>query len=36
MKRSASAVWTGGLKDGRGLISTESGALVNTRYGFSK
>ena len=35
MKRSASAVWVGGLKDGKGLLSTESGALVNTRYGFS-
>ena len=35
MKRKASAVWVGGLKDGKGLISTESGALVNTRYGFS-
>ena len=35
MKRSASAVWAGGLKDGKGLISTESGALVNTRYGFT-
>ncbi len=35
MKRIASAVWTGGLKEGKGLISTESGALVNTRYGFT-
>ena len=35
MKRSASAVWAGGLKDGKGMISTESGALVNTRYGFT-
>ncbi len=35
MKRSASAVWSGGLKDGKGLISTESGVLVNARYGFT-
>ncbi|MBI2385151.1 MAG: OsmC family protein [Elusimicrobia bacterium] len=35
MKRNASAVWVGGLKDGKGLISTESGALVNRPYGFA-
>lgn len=35
MKRSASAVWLGGLKDGKGLLSTESGVLVNARYGFA-
>src|SRR4051812_15220710 len=35
MKRSASAVWAGGLKDGKGLISTESGVLLNARYGFT-
>lgn len=35
MKRSASAVWAGGLKDGKGMISTESGVLVNARYGFT-
>ena len=35
MKRSASAVWTGGLKDGKGLLSTESGVLVNAKYGFT-
>ena len=35
MKRSASAVWSGGLKDGKGQISTESGVLVNARYGFA-
>lgn len=34
MKRKASAVWEGGLKDGKGLISTESGALSSTRYSF--
>lgn len=35
MKRSASAVWAGGLKDGKGMISTESGVLVNVKYGFA-
>jgi len=36
MKRKASAVWQGGLKDGKGMISTESGVLTNTAYSFSK
>jgi osmotically inducible protein OsmC len=35
MKRTATAVWTGGLKDGRGKISTESGVLSDTQYSFS-
>ena len=35
MKRNASAVWQGGLKDGGGTISTESGALVDKPYLFS-
>jgi osmotically inducible protein OsmC len=35
MKKSASAVWQGGLKDGKGTISTESGALKNAPYGFN-
>lgn len=35
MKRSASAVWKGGLKDGRGSISTQSGVLSETQYSFS-
>ena len=35
MKRTASAVWTGGLKDGKGSISTQSGILKDTQYGFS-
>jgi len=35
MKRSASAVWKGGLKDGNGTVSTESGVLANTPYNFS-
>lgn len=34
MKRTASAVWKGGLKDGKGTISTESGVLSNSQYGF--
>ncbi|HVM59595.1 MAG TPA: OsmC family protein [Verrucomicrobiae bacterium] len=35
MKRKASAVWNGGLKDGKGAISTESGVLQDTQYSFS-
>ena len=35
MKRKASAVWEGGLKDGKGSISTDSGVLENTQYSFS-
>ena len=35
MKRSASAVWKGGLKDGSGTISTDSGVLSDTQYSFS-
>jgi lipoyl-dependent peroxiredoxin len=34
MKRSASAVWSGGLKDGNGTVSAESGALSRVRYNF--
>ena len=34
MKRSASAEWKGGLKEGKGTISTESGVLANTSYSF--
>lgn len=34
MKRSASAVWKGGLKDGQGTVSSESGALSGTPYNF--
>lgn len=36
MKRSASAVWKGGLKDGKGAVSTESGVLSAVPYNFSK
>src|SRR3989442_15575928 len=35
MKRKASAVWRGGLKDGKGTISSESGVLEQTQYSFS-
>jgi lipoyl-dependent peroxiredoxin len=35
MKRTASAEWQGGLKDGKGTISTSSGVLENTQYSFS-
>ncbi len=35
MKKTASAVWQGGLKDGKGQISTESGALKQAPYGFN-
>src|SRR3954470_3741840 len=35
MKRKGSAVWRGGLRDGKGAVSTESGVLNNTQYSFS-
>jgi len=35
MKRHGSAVWSGGIKDGKGAISTESGALKDYPYGFA-
>src|ERR687894_1096898 len=34
MRRKASAVWNGGLKDGKGTISTDSGVLSETQYSF--
>jgi lipoyl-dependent peroxiredoxin len=34
MKRSASAVWKGGLKDGSGTVSTETGTVSNVPYTF--
>lgn len=34
MKRSASAVWQGSLKTGKGTISSPGGALKNTEYSF--
>src|SRR5688572_20528369 len=36
MKRSGTAVWKGGLKDGNGTVSTESGVLSSVPYNFSK
>ena len=33
--RTGSAAWSGGIKDGKGSISTESGALKQYPYGFS-
>ena len=35
IKRHGSAAWQGGLKDGKGAISTESGALNAYPYGFA-
>jgi lipoyl-dependent peroxiredoxin len=35
MKRSASAVWKGGLRDGKGTISSDSGVLSDTQYSFA-
>src|SRR5580765_942592 len=35
IKRKGSAAWQGGLKDGKGTISTESGALKAYPYGFA-
>ncbi|GGF64593.1 osmotically inducible protein OsmC [Paracoccus acridae] len=34
--RSGSATWQGGLKDGTGTVSTQSGALDGLSYGFNK
>ena len=36
IKRSASAVWKGGLKDGKGTVSSDSGALSAVPYNFSQ
>lgn len=35
MKRFGSAEWIGGLKDGKGTVSTESGVLNKTQYSFT-
>src|SRR3954463_2251580 len=35
MQRKASAQWRGGLKDGKGTVSSASGALKSTPYSFS-
>lgn len=34
MKRTASAGWTGGLRDGQGVVSTGSGRLSKVPYAF--
>ena len=33
--RNAAAVWTGGIKDGEGFLTTDSGVLDGVRYAFS-
>jgi osmotically inducible protein OsmC len=35
MQRTASAHWSGSLKDGKGTVSTQSGVLNQTQYSFS-
>jgi len=35
MKRRGSAHWEGGIRDGRGAVSTESGVLSEAQYSFS-
>src|SRR2546423_9377016 len=35
IKRKGSAMWQGGIKEGKGTISTESGALKAYPYGFA-
>jgi osmotically inducible protein OsmC len=35
MIKHGKAVWAGGIKDGKGAISTESGALTDYPYGFA-
>jgi osmotically inducible protein OsmC len=35
VNRHGSAVWSGGIKDGKGALSTESGALKAYPYGFA-
>src|SRR6202041_1162545 len=35
MQRTGSAHWAGGLKDGKGTVSTASGVLSNTQYSFA-
>src|SRR5437016_5616765 len=34
MQRQATAIWSGGLKDGKGTLSTPTGVLANTPYTF--
>jgi osmotically inducible protein OsmC len=35
MQRTGSAEWHGGLKDGKGTVSTQSGTLKQTQYSFA-
>ena len=35
MQRKASAAWQGGIKDGKGTLTTETGVLKQTPYSFS-
>jgi osmotically inducible protein OsmC len=35
MKRTATAMWNGDIKTGKGTISTESGVLSNSQYSFA-
>jgi osmotically inducible protein OsmC len=35
MKRTASAIWNGDLKTGKGTLSTQSGVLKSTQYSFN-
>ena len=35
MQRKASAAWQGGLKDGKGTLSADSGILAETPYSFN-
>jgi osmotically inducible protein OsmC len=35
IKRNGSAVWSGGIKDGTGAVSTASGVLKDAPYGFN-
>ena len=35
MQRKGSAIWKGGLKDGKGSVSSASGVLNNTPYSFT-
>jgi lipoyl-dependent peroxiredoxin len=35
MQRKGSAAWNGGLKDGKGTVSSGSGVLANTPYSFA-
>ena len=35
MKRNATAVWKGAIKEGKGALTTDSGVLSKTQYSFS-